>query len=86
MVARVVEQRDLLSLEAQKRAFRLAYERVDQRFQALDGSGIRDDGLGEPGAVDAPFSATFQRIDGAPGSSIYVKETSDGDMTGWRAL
>lgn len=44
-------------------------------------------GDGSPeGVVDAPFSATFQRRDGAPGSSIYVKETSLGDLTGWRAL
>jgi hypothetical protein len=42
-------------------------------------------GVGDPeGRIVAPVGATFQRSDGAAGSTFYVKESGAGN-TGWVA-
>ena len=45
-------------------------------------------GHGTPeGAVGSPVGAIFTRIDGAPGATLYVKESASSptDPTGWAA-
>jgi hypothetical protein len=44
-------------------------------------------GLGDPNSkVTGNVGDLFQRLDGQPGATLYIKEAGDGTATGWRAL
>jgi hypothetical protein len=51
---------------------------------AASGGGRTLVGLGDPnGAVTGNVGDLFQRLDGSPGSTLYVKEADDGATAGW---
>jgi hypothetical protein len=53
---------------------------------ASSGAGRLIAGLGDPNdKVPGNIGDIFQRLDGAPGATLYVKEAGDGSKTGWTA-
>lgn len=65
---------------ALRRFLMLKLDQIDRE------NDLEFDGTGSPeGVVAAKVGATYQRLDGGAGTTLYVKESGDGTKTGWVA-